>query len=72
VQLWDETHVFWHASPISYIAASLGHILMQVFDLFPLWAALHTGCRPLDLEIRGWRSVCSSGVCIRVPSAGIV
>ena len=45
---------------------------MQVFELFPLWAALHTGCRPLNLEIRGWRGYSLAGGCVRVTCAGIV
>jgi hypothetical protein len=45
---------------------------MQVIDLFPLWAALHTGGGPLDLEIRGCAGFCLDRGCFRVPSAGMV
>ena len=44
----------------------------QVIDLFPLWAALHTGSRPLDLEFRGRAGICSHGDCVSVPCAAIV
>ena len=46
--------------------------MMQVIDLFPLWAALHNGGRPLDLEIRGRAGFCLCGDCLSVPFASIV
>jgi hypothetical protein len=57
---------------MSYGAANVGLILVQVIDLFPLWPALHTGGGPLDLEIRGRQRIYLTDGCIRVPSAGIV
>jgi len=45
---------------------------MQLIELFPLWAALHTGCRPLDLEFRGFAGFCLHDDCLGVPFASMV